>query len=317
MRALCLSLCLLAGCSCAPPSPMDAGAPPNDVGPDAPDVGEDRIDAPLDAAIDAPSDAGPSCLDTHAAGDRYSVGDDCNFCECTATGEEVCTDRTCSVSIGGCSYDGTSHAYGDRFPSTDGCNECTCAASGLACTRRTACAPSDEGAILLENLNAPCGDDPTFTAGHVLEGLREPDFVAPFLFQRDRPSYPEVRPDTTARIRVVYDGGIIACRIPSPDQPALDILVRVEWMTEDGSFDEGFLAYLRRNNFGFLDTWMIEGSVPLGSLDGTYTPPCPIDPRGYSFSLSFDPDGHATGEITRACETDIALTVGTVERPAL
>lgn len=317
------SLLALSVPACSTPSEPDGGtdapatdAPATDAGADVtievstPDVG-------ADAGLDAPSgpDAG-SCLLEHTAGDRYPAGDVCNFCVCNGDGSTTCTDRPCPVSTGGCTYAGTAHDYGARFPSTDGCNECVCAASGLACTRRAGCAASDEGAILLESLNDVCGENSEFTPGNVLATLPTTDFIAPFLYERTRTAYPEVLPDTDIRLRIVYDGGFLVCRIPMPTQPALDIQVTVEWITEDGAFDEGFPAYLRRNDFGFVDSWTTVASAPLGGLNGTYTPICSLDPGGYAFAAEVEPNGHATGTINRVCETDIPLIVGTFDRPA-
>ena len=36
---------------------------------------------------------------------------------------------------------------------------------------------------------------------------------------------------------VVFDEGFVVCRIPSPTQPAIDMEVVTEWITEDGAFD--------------------------------------------------------------------------------
>lgn len=261
-------------------------------------------------------DAGALC--TRPVGERFSAGDACNFCECQADGSMTCTARVCRESIGGCTYEGVDHAYGERFPSADGCNACVCAASGLACTTRRACTDVPSSAILIESLDTACGDDPTFTPSRVLATLPVSDFTAPFLYERSRPAnlYPESLPDTTVRVRLVYDGGFMVCRIPSADQPALDLQITVEWITADGALDEGFPAYLRRNNFGFLDAFLVAASLPLGGLHGAYTPNCALDPGGYSFAAQLEPDGHATGSMHRVCETDLALVVGTFDRPA-
>lgn len=305
------------GCStpAMPDADSDAGLLPDVVTVDAPvllDAPEDAGTETLDVAPDAPT----SCLTEHSAGERYSAGDACNFCDCNADGTSTCTARTCPVTVGaGCEYAGTMHGYAERFPATDGCNECVCAASGLACTRR-ACATSDEGAILLESPNAPCGDDASFTAANVFGTLPVSEFDVPFLYDRARASYAEVLPDTTLHMRLVFDDGFIVCRLPSIDQPAIDVGITIEWITEDGAFDEGIPAYLRRNNFGFVDSWEVLGSVPLGALNGTYRPVCSLDPGGYVFSASIEPDGHANGGITRSCETDLSFTVGSFDRPA-
>lgn len=254
--------------------------------------------------------AGGNCIkEGHAAGERFSVGDNCNFCDCHADGSTVCTSRTCVASMPGCTYDGVDHAYAEHFPATDGCNECVCAASGLACTRRS-CSTSEEGAILMESLDTQCGPDPTFTGAFVLGGLPVSDLVAPFLYDTMGPLYPETLPDTKVRFRVVYDGGFIVCRIPAPNQEAFDIEVLSEWMTEDGSFDEGFHTYLRRNAKGFVTDWSVLASAPPGGLNGTYDPAC-LDPSGFGFYATIHDDGTAAGDVSKACETDISLTVGT------
>ncbi|HHH28090.1 MAG TPA: hypothetical protein ENK57_07065 [Polyangiaceae bacterium] len=266
----------------------------------------------LDASADSGADASSSCLDEgHSVGERYSLGDDCNFCDCLADGSSLCTARTCAASRATCDYAGVTHDYAERFPATDGCNECVCAASGLACTRRTACGSAEEGAILLESLTEACGDDPLFTGAAVLAGLPNDDVTTPFPYERDRPAalYPETLPDTLIRVRVAYDGGFVVCRIPMPTQPAIDMEVVVEWMTQDGAFDEGVHTYLRRNGFGFLDAWTSAASVPLGGLNGSYVNPC-LDGRDFSFAVQFNADGSVRGAISKVCETDLFLDVG-------
>ena len=251
---------------------------------------------------------GGSCIEAgHAAGERFPTGDGCNFCDCQADGKAVCTDRACPPQPG-CTYDGQDHAYAEIFPATDGCNECVCAASGLACTRRD-CAPSEEGAILMESLDTPCGPDSAFTGKSALDGLPVSDFVVPFPYKKDGPIYPEILPDTNVRVRVVYDGGFVVCRIPAPGQEAFDIEASLEWITADGSFDEGFHTFLRRSYPNFVDQWWIFASASAGGLHGTFNPAC-LDPNGFGFSATFDKDGTAFGDVSKTCETDILLTVG-------
>jgi hypothetical protein len=287
-------------------------APVADAGTDAEsDAGADAgLDAAAgDAGVDAAPDSGESCLEAgHTAGERYAVGDDCNFCDCLADGTSECTARSCGSTTSGCTYAGTDYAYAERFPATDGVNECVCAASGLACTRRDEGLP-EEGAILLESMDAQCGDDPEFTGRAVLQGLPIADFTTDFPYERERDLYPETRPDTRLRIRVVYDEGYIVCRLPMPTQPAIDAEVVVEWITEDGAFDEAFHTYLRRNNFGFVDAWISLATAPHGGLDGAYDPSC-LDPLGTTFSVQINPDSSSQGSISKICETDILLDVG-------
>jgi len=257
--------------------------------------------------------AGGSCIDAgHMVGERYPTGDGCNFCDCHADGGVACTDRPCPVQVG-CTYNGVDHAYAEHFPATDGCNECVCAASGLACTRRD-CAASDEGAILVESLDTPCGPDPAFTGKSALDGLPISDLVVAFPYNKDGPIYPEVLPDTTVRVRVVYDGGFVVCRIPAPGQEAFDIEASLEWITADGSFDEGFHTFLRRSYPNFVDQWTVYASAPAGGLHGTFNPAC-LDPNGFSFAVTADVNGTAVGDVSKVCETDILLTVGAWSYP--
>lgn len=255
-----------------------------------------------------------NCIaDGHAAGERYAVGDHCNFCTCNADGSSACTARTCPSDAGSCTYDKTPHAYGEHFPSIDECNDCVCAASGLACTRRP-CTTIEEGAILAESLDKPCGDDPTFTAESVLDGLFADDLLAPFPY-RTVGDYPETLPDTMLRFRIVYEGGFAVCRIPAPGQEAWDIEVVVEWMTADGSFDEGFHTYLRKNMKGFTDVYSLAFSAPPNGLDGTFDPAC-LDPNGFSFGVTLDNETHTVGgSVDKVCETDIPLVVGSFTYP--
>lgn len=314
MRSRVLVCLLMVACG-DDSAPTDAGTDVSvrdsgtDVGTDAStDGGVDAgLDTGVDAGTDAGVDAGSSCLDDHEAGDRYPAGDGCNFCDCNADGSSACTERECTSMGPGCTYDGTDYEYGERFDATDGVNECVCAASGLACTRRDAGLP-EEGAILLEDANEQCGDDADFTPVAVLEGIPTDDFTSPFPYMRDRELYPETLPDTNVRVRIVYTDGFLVCRIPSPTQPALDIEVFVELITEDGAFDETFHTYLRRNNFGFVDAWLTVGSAPVGGLDGTYDPAC-LDPRGFSFSAQVNADGTTEGAVSKTCEVDILLDV--------
>ena len=256
---------------------------------------------------------GENCLEEHDAGERYSVGDNCNFCDCNADGSTTCTTRTCPAQMGGCTYDGVDYDYAEYFPSTDACNECVCAASGLACTRRP-CTVVEEGAVLVESLDEPCGPDPAFTANAVLDGLPFDDFTASFDYNSSGPLYPETLPDTEVRIRIVYEGGFAVCRIPSPGQEAFDIEVMVEWITTDGAFDEGFHTYLRRNAGGFLDAWLIAAGAPADGLDGSYNPAC-LDDNGFGFGANINADQTADGGLFKICETDILLDVGTFVYP--
>ena len=290
----------------------DAGDPGADAGADGGPSDAAAPDATSDAAI--ASDAG-SCLDEHAAGDRFPAGDGCNFCDCLADGTIACTERACAGESGsGCEYAGVTHGYAERFAATDGCNECVCAASGLACTRRSCTGALEEGAILLANLQQPCGPDESFTAQRVLDTMPYDELTAPFLYQRDRAFYPETLPDTTVTLRIAYDGGFAVCRIPSPGQEAIDLEVAIEWITADGAFDEGFHAYLRRNAGGFVDAWWIATSAPLSAIHGTYRPVC-LDPGGLAFSAELNADGTASGHVMKTCETDIGLDVGVFTHP--
>ena len=273
------------GVDSAAPAPDAEDDDAADVNGDAgPDVAADTtVAADPDTASEdtAGADATTGCAAAgHAVGDRYAVGDHCNYCVCQADGTAVCTARSCGSLTSGCSYGGVDHAYAATFPAGDGCDTCVCAASGLACTRRCPALP-EEGAILLESLTAPCGDDPAFTGDAVLAGLPTDDVSAPFVYDHASPLYPETRPDTTVRVRIEYERGFVVCRLPAPTQPAIDMEVVVEWMTADGAFDEGFHTYLRRNNFGFVDAWLVAATAPAGGLDGDYDPHC-LDPNGFS-----------------------------------
>jgi hypothetical protein len=255
---------------------------------------------------------GESCLDQgHVAGERYPAGDDCNFCSCGADGVAACTARTCANQDGHCDYDGLPRAYGERFASTDRCNECVCATSGVACTQRPACGAPDDGAILLETLDAPCGDPSFgFTARKVLADLPRADVRAPFAYQRVREKYPETLPDTMATFRVRHDGGYAVCRIPAEGQEAIDLEAVAELVTDDGSFDEGFHTYLRKDRTGFVDAWYVVATLPPAALTGSHAPAC-LDFVGYSFSAQLDRDGSAFGSAFKTCETDLYLEVGT------
>lgn len=251
-----------------------------------------------------------SCLEQGwQAGERYSLKDNCNFCDCQADGSSDCTKRTCAAKGPGCSYGNKSYGYAEKFPASDAINECVCAASGLACTRRQQGLP-EEGAILLETLTASCGADLTFTGGHVLAQLPIKDVNADFPYDKTS-LFPESLSDTKMRMRIVYDGGFVVCRVPSPTQPAIDIEVVVEWISEDGAFDEGLHTYLRRNNFGFVDAWTTNASaVTHHALDGTYNPNC-ANAKGMAFSAQVNADGSAEGMIMKICEFDSAVPVGT------
>ena len=278
------------------------------------DAGEDAglEDAGLDdAGLDAPE--APSCLDSLAVGDEVVDSDHCNVCTCQPDGSFACTDRACPETLdGGCEYGGARRAYGARFSATDGCNECVCAASGLACTRRD-CSDVEEGAILLEGLDQPCGRD-GFTAGAVQRGLPYTELTAPFRYDRTASLYPETRADTALTLSIHYLGGFLVCRIPREDQVAMDIEIAARWQTADGAFDEVFHTYLRRNDFGFVDAWTTVAARSHDALVGSYTLDC-LDPNGLSFSAQIDADGVASATISKACEIDIGLTVGDAMRP--
>lgn len=267
-----------------------------------------------DATADAGSDSGvASCIDQgYRPGERYLADDNCNFCDCLADGTTSCTARNCTNLDATCDYNNLAYRHGERFPSTDGCNDCVCATSGLACTRRVCQNGLEEGAILLETLAESCGPDPTFTAQSVLDGVPYTVIDAPFLYDRARSFLPESLPDSRVHLRFVYDGGYAVCRIPAPGQEAIDMEVIIEWITEDGSFREGFRSYLRRNAGGFTDAWFLLATAGVFDLDGSYVSGC-IDPRGYAFSAQINRDGSAYGDVTKVCEGDIALIVGTFE----
>ncbi|MCB9600762.1 MAG: hypothetical protein H6724_08835 [Sandaracinus sp.] len=316
-RRFCVFVSLLSmacgGGSGSADSGLDAALDANlaDTGTDAFVVLDAGLDAPPDdAGTDAPE--GPSCLDTHEAGDEIIDADHCNVCTCQEDGSFACTDRVCPETLlGGCDYDGTTHDYGARFPATDGCNECVCAASGLACTRRE-CSEAEEGAILLEALDQPCGRE-GFTAQSVLQGIPYTELTAPFVYQRDGTLYPETLPDTELTLRLQYVGGFLVCRIPSEDQVAMDLEIAARWQTADGAFDEVLHAYLRRNDFGFVDAWTTVASRQHDVLVGTYTPDC-LDPGSLSFAAQVNADGSASATIAKTCEIDIGLTVGEATR---
>jgi hypothetical protein len=248
---------------------------------------------------------------TLKVGDRRPAGDGCNWCECRADGSTVCTKRTCSPSAG-CMYAGAAHKYGERFPSSNGCNECVCAASGLACTRLP-CSDGqvhEEGAILLGGLTEPCGNLPWLTGAHVLSYVRPEGYHAPFGYQRSAMYFPEILPDTRSHVRVAYDSGFVVCRIPAPGQEAIDMEVEVEVLTDDGAFDEGLHAYLRRTNSKFVDNAHTVASVESWSeLSGAYDPRC-RDALGITFEAELHSDGSARGGISKVCEVDIVTEVG-------
>lgn len=309
-------------------APADAG---RDSGSGAVDAGFDAaipLDAPLavDGSPDAPAtDAPDAQLATFCVvgsrevpiGTRTPAGDGCNWCDCQTDGTLACTTRTCRDTGMGCEYDGRAREYGERFTSMDGCNECVCAASGLACTRRI-CGDGgvpDEGAILLSNLNEPCGPVPTFTGEALLAYLRDEPYRAPLAYNRGGTLYPETRADTMVTVRVSYTDGFIVCRIPSPGQEAIDMEVDIEWRTDDGAFDEGFHAYLRRTTSVFVD--QVDYAMSVDSyldLHGSFDPSC-IDPRYIGFSGAFLADHSATGAVGKTCETDIFLDVGSWSVP--
>ncbi len=280
--------------------------------------GSNTIATDIDASPPPSPDASLSCLDAgREAGERYSVGDDCNFCDCNSDGSTSCTSRDCSgSSLGGCDYNGTSYDYGQRFMASDSCNECVCAASGLACTRRTNTCPNtiDEGAIILETMDEECGIA-GFTGQAVLDQLPFAELTELFEY-RDKGLYPETLADTQMSVRIVRDEGyFVVCRIPREGQEAIDMEVLVEVTTEDGSFDETLHTYLRRNAGGFTDVWTTTGSFDPGTLNGTHTPNC-IDFGGYGFSATIDADKSARGSVSKLCETDLFLDVGEFNIPA-
>lgn len=244
-------------------------------------------------------------------GERVYMDDGCNFCDCTDGGLDNCTERECTPISDGCEYDGMTYAYAEYFDATDDCNLCVCAASGLACTRRDACDPEfDEGAILLESLDAPCGPFDDFTAEWVLTNLAPWERTGPLDYENAGPLYPETLADTTMTVRVTFPAeGYIVCRIPMPGQEALDLEAVVEWVSEDGAFDEGQHTYIRRNYGGFLDAFTSVSALSPNELTGTYSPGCP-DAGGVSIAPRWNDAGDAEAGLFKTCEVDIGLTVG-------
>lgn len=243
-------------------------------------------------------------------GERVYMDDGCNFCECTDAGLDSCTERVCSPISDGCEYDGMSYAYAEQFDATDDCNLCVCAASGLACTRREACDPEfDEGAILLESLDAPCGPFDDFTAESVLTGLAPWERTGPLEYENEGALYPETLSNTTMTVRVTFPAeGYIVCRIPMAGQEALDLEAVLEWQSEDGAFDEGQHTYIRRNYGGFLDAFTSVSALNPDELTGTYSPACPAA-GGVSIAPRWNDTGDAESVVSKVCEVDIGLSV--------
>ncbi len=239
------------------------------------------------------------------------MGDGCNFCDCTDAGLDNCTERACTPISDGCDYGGMSYAYAEQFDASDECNICVCAASGLACTRREDCDPDfDQGAILLESADDPCGPFDDFTGAWVMENLAPLERTGPLDYENAGPLYPETLVDTTMTVRVTFpEDGYIVCRIPSPGQEALDLEAVLEWQSEDGAFDEGQHTYVRRNYGGFLEAFTGVSALEPGELSGTYSPGCP-DAGGISIAPRWNDTGVAEAGLFKTCEVDIGLTVG-------
>lgn len=253
-----------------------------------------------------------------AVGERVYMGDGCNFCDCTEAGLDSCTERACTPISDGCTYDGTTYAYAEQFDAADECNACVCAASGLACTRRPECDPDfDEGAILLESADDPCGPFDDFTGAWVIENLAPLERTGPLDYDNAGPLYPEALMDTTMTVRVTFpEDGYTVCRIPSPGQEALDLEAVLEWQSEDGAFDEGQHTYVRRNYGGFLEAFTGVGALEPAELSGTYTPGCP-DAGGISIAPRWNDTGDAEAGLFKTCEVDIGLTVGQWAAPGM
>lgn len=167
----------------------------------------------------------------------------------------------------------------------------------------------------MESLDEPCGPDAGFTGRTVLDKLTVHTFDGAFDYVNDRRRYPETLTDTTMQLRVSYQDGFVVCRIPRAGQEAFDIQAKVEWVTADGAFNEGYQGYVRRNRTGFLMATTSSASLARNALNGSYTASCP-GAGGYSFSARIEDDGSAVGSILRVCEVDIALTVGEFDAPA-
>ncbi len=242
-------------------------------------------------------------------GERVSIGDGCNFCDCSEAGLENCTSRTCVPINDGCSYEGVEHDYGEVFDASDDCNVCVCAASGLACTRRSKCDPFDDGAILLEGLDESCGGIDEFTGQWVLDQLESGPWTGPLDYANDGPLYPEVLSDTSMTVRVHPLDGFVVCRIPAVGQEAIDMEAVVEWTTADGALDEGQHTYVRRNYGGFLMAVTTVATVAPQNIHGTYDHACP-DAGALSLALRWNDDGTSEGTVSKVCEVDFGLTVG-------
>ena len=148
-----------------------------------------------------------------------------------------------------------------------------------------------------------------FTGQTVLDYVDAAQYDATFVYERQRVLYPEGRPDTTVSLRVAHLDGFVVCRIPKPDQEAIDIEVFVEWVTADGAFDEGFHTYLRRQNKGFVDAAHTIAAAAHDGLHGAYRPEC-VDAGDLTFEAEFSAEGAVQGSVHKTCETDISLPVG-------
>lgn len=182
------------------------------------------------------------------------------------------------------------HAAGDRFLAGDGCNTCVCQADGaLACTERVC--PLDRNGCSYDDAEHGYGERFPST-----DGCNGCVCAASGL----------------ACTRRSCDGAFEEGAIPSPGQEVFDIEVVLEQTTADGAFDEGIRTYLRRNAGGFTNVWTTVAAVGVAELNGSYDPRC-LDPRGFTFTATFDADGSASGAISKICETDLTFTVGAWE----
>ncbi|MGB0592120.1 MAG: hypothetical protein ACPGU1_20750 [Myxococcota bacterium] len=71
-----------------------------------------------------------------AVGVSVPADDGCNSCECTPSGEMLCTQMPCAVM---CEDETGQYAFGESWQAADGCNTCVCMADGVAACTKMAC----------------------------------------------------------------------------------------------------------------------------------------------------------------------------------
>jgi hypothetical protein len=158
------------------------------------------------------------------------------------------------------------------------------------------------------SLTDECGGEKGLTGNSVLDKLDVPTRAVFRRFPADKPyGYTDPATSSRATIRVRYEGGDVRCT-PGGDtsgaqmNPAIvparvTVVVRVDFTTEDGLFDEHVSGELSSSDAASKSV-TLDASIPIADLRGKYKAIAEADPLGPSVPMKL------SGTFTKADLTD-------------